>query len=78
MSIVQEDYDVIAAILFRNKENLILRAAYASDLRESASGTVLVECQAGDQVFVSVDYSGRFGGDYMSSSLSGFLIHRLP
>ena len=68
----------IRGILFRNSDELI--RAHASDdmYRDSASATVVTECSAGDQVFVSVDEdTGYFDGSESPCYFSGYLLHHL-
>ena len=68
----------IRGILFRNSDELI--RAHASDdmYRDSASATVVTECSAGDQVFVSVDEdTGYFDGTESPWYFSGYLLHHL-
>ena len=71
MSINQFEFNYIEEILFRNNEELIQIVATNEGGRESASATVITECNAGDQVFVMVSIGGYFYGSASPCYFSG-------
>ena len=76
MSINQYDNNNIRGIIYRNKDELIRSTAADGGYRESASATVITECNAGDQVFVSVEFGGNFDGELSPCHFTGYCLHK--
>ena len=77
MSINQFEFNYIEEILFRNNEELIQIVATNEGGRESASATVITECNAGDQVFVMVSIGGYFDGSASPCYFTGYFLQKL-
>ena len=79
MSISQVDRSQIQGVLYHNNVPVSRKVADAEGFRDSASTTVVIECNTGDQVFVMVGQGGRFQGDENASAcdFTGYLLHHL-
>ena len=76
MTIIQWDFYIIQADLYRNSDFLIRAWADDEGYMDSSTATVFIECQKGDQVYVSVAYGGYFDGGLTSCHFTGYLVHR--
>ena len=56
---------------------VFIRADNSDDDYDMASSSVVIECQAGDVVWVNVGSGGSFSGDYFDDVFSGFLLDKL-
>ena len=77
LALNQYNNDQIQAILYQNSNELIRSLADNGVYRNSATSTVIIECNAGDQVFVSVNYGGYFDGVTSPCHFTGYLLHQL-
>ena len=62
-------------ILYRNDDALIRSTADNGGFFDSASATVVTECNEGDQVYVISDQDGICDGDRSPSHFTGYLVH---
>ena len=77
MTINQWDYNFIRGILYRNNNELIQSRADNESSFDSATATVITECNAGDQVFVSAGFGGQYDGSDAGCHFTGNLLQQL-
>ena len=77
MTINQYEYSFIRGAIFRNDVELIQSRGDDEGKYDSASATVLVECNVGDQVYVTVARGGTFEGESTACHFMGYLLHQL-
>ena len=78
MSINQYDNDIIQGAIYRNNREVIRCLADNEGGYDSSSATVIVEGEAGDEVYVRVvGFDGKFDGNTSPCHFSGFLLHHL-
>ena len=75
MTMTEHDQTHVRGILYRNDDALIRSTADNGGDFDSASATVVTECNAGDQVYVTADLEGIFDGDRSPSHFTGYLVH---
>ena len=77
MAINQYSNSNLQAYLYRNNDELIRSYANGVGYRDSASATVITECNVGDQVFVMVWNGGYFDGSGSQCHFTGYLLDQL-
>ena len=75
ITINSREYTVVRGALFRNTIELIQSRADDEGFYDSSTSTIVTECNAGDQSFVSVDASGNFDGGSAKCHFTGYLLH---
>ena len=74
MTINQYGGDFIQAIMSRSGTELIRTTADDEGCRDSATVSIVTECLAGEQVYVTVLSGGNFDGGMSPCHFSGYLI----